>query len=683
MKTSKIFLAFGFLFVLGLVIYFPGHKWARVHVNSKTATEDHPLFCISCHLYTSRSKLVSKLVNSDYYSPFNMAVSKNGDRLYVVAQEGNELLVVDTRNRKVLNKIPVGKYPHSVVLDDAGNKGYVSNQWSDNVSVIDLEASKVIDTLSTGNGPAGLSLSANGKYLYVVNSFSSDISVIDLNTGEERNRFTAGNNPTGARLSPDGKSLFVTSRRAIIAPYGEPVNTELTIVDESIQRIRERRNIESAYMMENIAFTPPGDLAFITMIRPKNLVPSIQVEQGWMMTYGIVIIEQKENGRVIQLLLDEPNAYYSDPFDIVITPDGKKAFVSHSGVNTISVIDIDSIRSLIAESSPEMLSTFSNHLGISSHFVLKRIKTGADPKGLQLSPDGKLLYVAEQLEDRIAVINTESLETVNAIDLGGPRRITVARQGRRLFNNSGHTFQNQFDCYTCHPDMHEDGLVYNMASKDMGRNLTNTQSLRDIRDTPPYKWNGKNQTVYKQDGMRFSTVLTRTEQFSYDDLDALTAYILTGIHYPPNLQFNPNGELTESELRGKEIFERTKDNLGNVIPENNRCITCHTPPYYTNLKLASVGTLAASDDSIKFDTPHLNNIFASPPYLHDGRAATLEEIWTKYGKEDKHGQANDMTKNQLNDLVDYLKSLRAPEYDHEPSKMHNGSKTNHASFYKN
>jgi cytochrome c peroxidase len=231
--------------------------------------------------------------------------------------------------------------------------------------------------------------------------------------------------------------------------------------------------------------------------------------------------------------------------------------------------------------------------------------------------------------------------------------------------------------------MHEDGLVYNMASKDMGRNLTNTQSLRDIRDTPPYKWNGKNQTVYKQDGMRFSTVLTRTEQFSYDDLDALTAYILTGIHYPPNLQFNPNGELTESELRGKEIFERTKDNLGNVIPENNRCITCHTPPYYTNLKLASVGTLAASDDSIKFDTPHLNNIFASPPYLHDGRAATLEEIWTKYGKEDKHGQANDMTKNQLNDLVDYLKSLRAPEYDHEPSKMHNGSKTNHASFYKN
>jgi YVTN family beta-propeller protein len=683
MKTSKLLLIFGFISVLGLIVYFPGRKMARVHVNSKTAVDDHPLLCISCHLYTSNNKLVSKLINARYYSPFNMAVSKNGERLYAVAQEADELLVVNTGNHKVLNKINVGRYPHSVVLDDNAGMAYVSNQWSDNVSVIDLASSEVVDTLKTGNGPAGLSLSSDGKFLYAVNSFSSDISVIDLNTGEERKRFTAGNNPTGAQLSPDGKRLLVTSRRALIAPYGEPVNTELTIVDESSQRVSLRKNIESAYMMENIAFTPDGDLAIGTMIRPKNLVPSIQVEQGWMMTYGIVIIEQTENGRVIQLLLDEPNAYYSDPFDIVIKPDGKKAFVSHSGVNTISVIDIDSIRALIAESSPEILSTYANNLGISSRYVIRRIHTGADPKGLALSSDGKLLYVAEQLEDRISIINTDNLETVGTIDLEGPRRITVARQGRRLFNNSGHTFQNQFDCYTCHPDMHEDGLVYNMASKDMGRNVTNTQSLREIRDTPPFKWNGKNQTVYKQDGMRFSTVLTRTEQFSYDDLDALTAYILTGIHYPPNLQFNPAGELTEAQLRGKAVFERAIDNLGNVIPENNRCITCHTPPYYTNLKLASVGTLASSDDSMKFDTPHLNNIFASPPYLHDGRAATLEEIWTKYGKEDKHGQANDMTKNQLNDMVEYLKSLRAPEYDRKITKMHNGSNINHASLYQN
>ena len=668
MKTSRIIIVIVFFSILGLIAYFPGKKWARGHVNYMTAVDDHPLNCFSCHVYTQKSGFISKLVNRKYLSPFNLAVSKDGNRLYVVAQESDALLVVNAANHKVLNKIGVGRLPHSVVLSADGQKAYVSNEWADNVSVIDLASSKVVDTLNTGNGPAGLSLSADGKFLYVIDSYSSNISVIDVNTGEERKRFDAGNNPTGTELSPDGKTLLVTSRRSLIVPYGESIKTELTIVDESTQRITERRNIESAYLMENAAFTPTGDLALITMIRPKNLVPSIQVEQGWMMTYGIVVIEPKQNGKTIQLLIDEPNAFYSDPFDIVITPDGKKAFISSSGVNTISVVNIDSLRTLIAKSRAEQLANYSNNLGISSRYIIKRIKTGADPKGLALSTDGKLLYVAEQLEDKIGIISTENLEPAGTIDLGGPSTITVARRGRRLFNNSGHTFQTQFDCYTCHPDMHEDGLVYNMASKDMGRNLTNTQSLRDIGDTPPYKWNGKNQTVYKQDGMRFSTVLTRTEQFNYKDLDALTAYIITGIPYPPNLQYNPNGELTESQLRGKAIFERSKDSYGNIIPENNRCITCHTPPYYTNLKMAYVKTLAVSDDSMLFDTPHLNNIYASPPYLHDGRAATLEEIWTKYGKEDKHGVVNDMTKNQLNDLVDYLKSLRAPQYEYSDLK---------------
>lgn len=660
MKTSYLLMILGSVFVIGLLVYFPGRMAARKHVNSKTAVDDHPLSCISCHLYTRKEEVIVKMINTDYYSPFNLAVSSNGKRLYVIAQEADALLVVDSENNKVLHKIDVGIYPHSVILNKEGKLAYVSNQWSDNVSVIDLTSSKVIDTLKTGNGPAGLALSANGQFLYAVNTFSSSLSVINLSDKKETKRLDTGNNPTGTALSPNGKMLYVTSRRANNAPYGEPLNSDMTLVNDSTQKVMERKSIESAYIMENIAFTPSGDLAIMTLIRPKNLVPAVQVERGWMNTHGIGIIEQKEGGRVVQLLIDEPNTYYPDPFDIVISPDGKTAFVSSSGVNVISVIDIDAIRTLMAESSPEMLKRFSNNLGISSRFVTKRITTGANPKGLALSPDGKRLYVAEQLEDKIRVINTESLETINTIDLGGPDRITVSRQGRRLFNNASHTFQNQYSCYSCHPDMHEDGLSYNLAAA--GRNIANVISLREIGDTPPYKWNGKNQTIYKQDGMRFSRFLTRTETFNYDDLDALVAYVKRGIKHPPNLMHNPNGELTESQLRGKALFNRSEDDLGNVIPENSRCITCHPPPFYTNLKLADVGTLAKTDDSLLFDTPHLNNIYASSPYLHDGRAQTLEEIWTIYGTDDKHGYVNYMTKIQLNDLVDYLKSIRDPEF---------------------
>ncbi len=155
-RSQKLIRIFGIILVLGLIIFFPGRKLARAHVNSKTATNDHPLLCTSCHLYTQKTGILAKLINADYLSPFNLAVSEDGKHLYVVAQEGNALLVVDAETQKVLNKINVGNQPHSVILSNDGKEAYVSNQWSDNVSVIDLMNSKVTDTLKTGNGPAGL-----------------------------------------------------------------------------------------------------------------------------------------------------------------------------------------------------------------------------------------------------------------------------------------------------------------------------------------------------------------------------------------------------------------------------------------------------------------------------------------------------------------------------------------------
>ncbi len=660
-KNKKLFFGLGGLVII-LLLLIPAHKKARQHVNYMTAVEDHPLNCISCHMYTQTDGIISKLINETYLSPYNLTVSPDGKKLYVIAQESNELLIVDTKTNEVTDKIEVGERPHSVTISKDGNTAFVSNQWADNLYEIDLSSLKIIDTLKTASGPAEILFSPDEKFLYVVDSYSSEVSIIDLQTKTELKRLMAGNNPVAEAFSPDGSQVYVTSRRTLPMPYGTPPMTELTVIDAVTQRVKDRKVFKSAYIMENVAFTPSGDMAIATLIRPKNLIPSLQVEKGWMMTHGIGIIETGKNGRTIQLLTDEPNAYYSDPFDVVVTPDGQTAFVSHAGANVITVIDLKAIRKLLAESTQEDLDYYSNHLGISSKYIIKRIKTGANPKGIVLSPDGKLLYVAERLEDKIAVINTETLEVENSINLNGPSRITVARQGRRLFNNSGHTFQNQYACYTCHPDSHEDGLVYNMAGSDMGRNLANVQTLRDIKEIPPYKWNGKNSSVYKQDGMRFSTILTRTEAFNYDDLDALVAYILTGIKNPPNLRYNPTGDLTEAQKRGKKIFYRTHTNCGKPIPVENQCATCHPPPYFTNKTMVDVGTLSETDDPMLLDVPQLNNVYESAPYLHDGRAATLEELWTKFNDNDKHGVGNDMMKDQLNDLVEYLRSLRDAKY---------------------
>ncbi len=672
MIRVKTFLIIGILAAVTATVVIFGGPWARGHVNHITAVDDHPIACWRCHVYTQKDNVVAKLMNETYVSPYKLDISGDGRTLYVVGQESDELVVVDVESEKVLEKIAVGYRPHSVVVDRANTFAYVSNQWADHIFRIELESNEVVDTLRGGSGPAGMLISPDGKHLWCVNSYSNDLSVFDLETLRERRRLMMGNNPVSVAMTPDGSEVYVSSRRSVEVPHMTHPMTELTVTDARYQRVSDRKLFRDAYIMETVQVTPSGDLAITTLIRPKNLIPAVQIERGWMMTQGLGIIE-RESGRMVQLLLDEPNAFYADPFGLVITPDGKKAFVSHGGVDRITAIDLDEVRKVLAGVSDEELEDVANHLGLSSRYVLARIPTGHNPKGMVLSPDGRLLYVAERLNDRIAVIDTDLLKTVKTIGLKGPRRTTVARHGRQVLNNAKGTFQNQYACYTCHPDAHEDGLVYNMAGKDMGRNLANVQTLRDIGDIPPYKWNGKNQTIYKQDGMRFSTILTRNEAFTHKELDALVAYIITGIPNPPNLRYNPDGELTAAQQRGKEIFYRTHDNFGNEIPEDNRCQTCHPPPYFTNMEMTDVGTLAPSDDPMKFDVPQLNNIYESPPYLHDGKAQTLEEIWTKYSEHDEHGVANDMMKDQLNDLVEYLKSIRDARYYEEEAEIYQAS----------
>jgi len=109
--------------------------------------------------------------------------------------------------------------------------------------------------------------------------------------------------------------------------------------------------------------------------------------------------------------------------------------------------------------------------------------------------------------------------------------------------------------------------------------------------------------------------------------------------YPtPAEPLPPSGRRADrGQARGKALFERTRTNDGRTIPVDNRCVTCHFPPLYTDRSIRDVGTKMASDRQGRFDVPHLNNIYDSAPYLHNGMADTLEEIWTRFNPYDTHG----------------------------------------------
>jgi YVTN family beta-propeller protein len=423
--------------------------------------------------------------------------------------------------------------------------------------------------------------------------------------------------------------------------------------------VEDRIAVHDTNLVQGVAWHPSGKFALVTMLRTKNLVPMTRMMQGWTITNGLGILWA--DGRVDQVLLDEPGVCFPDPIGVDITPDGRHALVTSSGSDRVAVVDLPKLVGMLEAADPHQRSdVFPNHLGKAMEFVVAHITTKDCPRGILIMPDGKTAFVASSLDDSLTVIDVPQRKAVERIDLGGPKEITQIRYGERLFHSAKVSFRRQLSCHSCHPDGHVDGLTYDIEEDGpgggIGKDPVDNRTLRGILDTAPFKWSGINPSLSRQCGPRLSVFFTRLAPFTPEQLEALDTYICT-IPRPPN-RYRPVGApLTDTQRRGRALFYRTKKNDGAPIPKEQQCSTCHFPPLYTDRNMHDVGTRAPMDSHSKFDAPHLNNIYDSAPYLHDGKAATLEEIWTVYNPYDTHGVTNDMTKDQLNDLIEYLKTL--------------------------
>ncbi|MBN2327100.1 MAG: beta-propeller fold lactonase family protein [Candidatus Omnitrophica bacterium] len=590
----------------------------------------------------------------EYKTPFNIVVSRDGRRLYIACEGSDSLIALEAETGEILAEVDVENLPHGVCLSPDEKRIYVSNRGTDTVTVIDAHTFEVIDVFKTGDEPHQMATSADGGRLYVANAGSYDVSIFDVKTGEEIKRLSAGRGAWGAVRSPDGESIYVTNNLSHFVKFRAPSLSEVTVIETGRDYIDRRIFIPGANLVQGIDISPDGEFALATLVRTKNLVPMTRVIQGWVMINALGVLWK--DGRVDQLPLDELDNGFADPTDVKITPNGKYAYITGGGINAVAVLDIEKMLSVLSHASEEERKTvLPNHLGVPTEYILKRIQVGVGPRGLAVSPDSRFVYVADALEDSVSVIDVQRQERVKVFDLGGPKEITLARKGERIFHSADITYGTQFSCHSCHPDGGIDGITYDIEPDGIGINPVDNRTLRGILDTAPFKWEGTNPSLSRQCGPRLAVFFTRIDPFTPEQVKALDHYICT-IPRNPN-RYRVGDELTPAQRRGKEIFERTMDNAGNSIPKENQCAFCHPAPYFTRRLVFDVRSSSHLDTNRDFDIPHLNNIYETAPYLHDGRAETLEEIWTTFNPNDTHGVTNDMTKDELKDLIEYLKTL--------------------------
>jgi YVTN family beta-propeller protein len=587
-----------------------------------------------------------------YRSPDDMALSPDGKRLFVVCSGSGEVLVLDTVTRTIAGRVPVGKVPRGIALAPGGKRFYVTNSWSDTVSEVDATSLQVLRTLPAGFEPTGVTVDAARNVLYVANRLSDDISMIDLAAGADVQRFVAGRGASYVAASPDGAQIYVSHIYPEIGKFRALPKSEITEIDARRKVVTKRLALNGAAGVFHMAFSRDGRIGIAGELRPKNLVPLAHVEHGWVFGDSLAVFGEGIEGAA-QMPLDQIDTFSSRPFGLAIAPDQTRVYVSASGSNEILILDL---AKLVAAARSPKAARMTNDLSASALYVVAHVAVGHNPRAIQVSPDGKLLYVANRLDDTISVVDTARAAVIGSIPLGDPIPLTPERRGERLFYSSMYSFGHQFGCANCHLDTTFDGLSWDLEPDGFGIDIVDNRALEEIKDTAPYKWNGSNPDLQTECGPRTERFFFRSEGFRGADLEDLVKYIKS-IPLRPNRYRLPGGELTPAQERGRAIFTRTVKKDGMPIPEILQCAVCHAGKYHTSKVSMDVGTGKPSDLSTQVDIPQLTNVVNSAPYLHDGSAATLEEIWTVFNPNDQHGVTNDLTKDELNDLIEYLKTL--------------------------
>ncbi|KXX72605.1 hypothetical protein AVL50_00435 [Flammeovirga sp. SJP92] len=112
-------------------------------------------------------------------------------------------------------------------------------------------------------------------------------------------------------------------------------------------------------------------------------------------------------------------------------------------------------------------------------------------------------------------------------------------------------------------------------------------------------------------------------------------------------------------LEGRYQFSE-KEALGYQLFQKN-CNSCHQEPFFTDFGYHNNGLdntfsddheginkgrgriTRVDEDLLKYKTPTLRNIFATAPYMHDGRFNSINEVLNHYEKEIKHFPTLDST----------------------------------------
>ena len=538
------------------------------------------------------------------------------------------LKITDPQGRQVVKTIPLQQTPTGVIAKEG--KAYVSCfDTRGEIVTVDLKEGKIVNTVPVGAGAEAPAWSKEEDKIFVCNRFAGTVSEVDVKNGKVTREVKVLREPSKVVVSPDGKYLFVANALPAQRADVDYVACCVSVIDlASFQKVKDIRLENGSNALRGATLSPDGKYLFVSHNLGRFTVPTSQLQQGWMNTNAMSVVDVASLEFKGAVLLDEPERGAAGVWGVECTPG--YLIVSHSGTHEISVIDYPELIKKFEAYPDKMALNYDLHFlyGIRERIALK----GNGPRNFIVRDQEVIVPMFFSDDLNRYDLNTKQLSEV-ALNPG--RQETMAQKGERIFNDAAFCFQNWQSCNGCHPgDARTDGMNWDLMNDGVG-NSKNCKSLLLSLETPPCMISGirANAHVANRAGFKYIQFMELKEE----DAACVDAYVASLKPVPS--PYLVDGELSEKAKKGRKVFERLK------------CDACHSGPFYTAMKMPRIG------EDIEFeqgwDTPTLIEVWRTAPYLFDGRAATMEEVFGVY----KHGVDKKLSKTDLDALVEYVNSL--------------------------
>lgn len=573
-------------------------------------------------------------VAPSHRSPVDLLLTRDEKWLLTVNQTAPSVSLIDTATSQVVAEAPVGQRPSALALTPDERTVLVTGTFSHDLTFLKLDGGKLekLATLKLGFEPRGVVVSPDGKLAYVALTTAHQVAVIDVEQRKEVERIAVGRWPRYLALTRDGKRLAV----------GCSGDGGVAVVDTEARKMLYLEDFVGLNLGQMQVSADDQHVYFPYMVYRQNPITPGNIRLGWVLASRIARVRLDGKVRREAISLDPQGKAVSDPHGLAISPDEQWIVAAASGTHELLVYRLPGLPFIDYGGPGDHID--AQLLRDQSRFY--RIPLGGRPMAVRFARDGKRVYVANYLLNAVQIVDLENRAVASTIELGGPREPSLVRQGEAIFHDGQRSLDQWYSCHSCHYEGHTNSLVMDTRNDGRNGNFKTVLSLRNVTRTGPWTWHGwQKELEAAMNKSMTDSMLGKTP--TADETRAIIAYLDT-LQHPANPNRNADGSLSEAAKRGEQVFQGSKAG----------CARCHSGEYFTDGRIHNVGLGAATDAYRGFNPPSLLGVYDRVLFLHDGRSTSLEDVLRgPHNPKDVNGEGEELTEQELKDLVAYLRSL--------------------------